>query len=49
VLAEALGQRLLLGTAAGEDEVQARVALAGGQERGGQQLGALLPERDRSW
>ena len=42
VLAEALAQRVLLGAAAGQAEVQARVALAGGEEGVGQQVGPLL-------
>ena len=42
MLAEALAQRLLLRTAAGEHQVQARVARAGGLEGVGQQLHALL-------
>ena len=42
MLAEALAQRVLLGAAAGEAQVQARVALAGGEEGVGEQVGALL-------
>ena len=42
MLAEALAQVLLLGTAAGEAEVQARIAGACGQEGVGEQVGALL-------
>ena len=42
VLAEPLAQRVLLGAAAGEHEVQARVALARGEEGVGEQVGALL-------
>ena len=42
MLAEALAQRVLLGAAAGQAEVQARVALARGEEGVGQQVGALL-------
>ena len=41
-VAEPLAQRALLGPAAGEHEVQARVALAGREERVGQQRHALL-------
>ena len=42
MLAEALPQRVLLRPAAGEREVQAGVALARGEERVGEQVGALL-------
>jgi hypothetical protein len=42
VLAQALAQRVLLGAAAGQAQVQARVSLARGEEGVGQQIGALL-------
>ena len=42
MLAEARRAARLLGPAAGEHEVQPRVVLAGGEERVGEQVGALL-------
>ena len=42
LVADAHAQALLLGAAAGEDEVQARVAAARVEERVGEQVGALL-------
>ncbi len=40
--AEALAQRVLLRASAGQAQMQARVALAGGEERVREQVGALL-------
>ena len=42
MLAEPLAQRALLRPAAGQHEVQARVARARGEEGVGEQVGALL-------
>lgn len=42
VRAEALAQRVLLRASAGQAQMQARVALAGGEERVREQVGALL-------